>query len=232
MKYKLPRQVITKDLEKIISREMRKQKIPVSRPSKNNLKEIDQVSRIISKSGLPKHLICKKLDDKLGHGIFLHPDAKPILKGQIIACYSGELSLDAQNGDKDGSYSFTPIENIRLNKEEHHLFDKKRSFHPRRLYCLWVDAIKSGNFTRFINHSDKPNVDANFYKIPRNSFGLAPSMIEVVYLANKTIKPGEQLLVSYEGDEYGYWACFKIKPFPMTPKTFRLSSSLKLIRPS
>jgi hypothetical protein len=42
--------------------------------------------------------------------------------------------------------------------------------------------------------------------------------------------PGEQLLISYEDGEKSYWGVAKIKPFPMTPKTFILDSGLKLVK--
>ena len=43
--------------------------------------------------------------------------------------------------------------------------------------------------------------------------GLAPAAIEVIYCVKKTIRPGEQLLVSYEDGENSYWKAFGIKPF-------------------
>ena len=128
--------------------------------------------------------------------------------------------------------AFTPIEDICLKKEEQALFDKKRKYHPRRLYSLKVDARKKGNFTRFINHSEKPNVVAHLFAIPANVYGLKPASIEVVYIAKKNIYPGEQLLVCYEDGEKSYWGVSKIKPFYMTPKTFQLSSSLKIVASS
>lgn len=225
MKYKLSRPVIDKELLFIIKCEIKKQKIPVDRMSKKNLKELAQVSQAIRKQGCPKHLICKKLRNGLGRGIFLHPNAKPILKGQVIASYAGEISVVPQNEPDEGSYSFAPLENFHLSKSEQALLDKKNTYHSRRLYALKLDALKKGNFTRFINHSEKPNVIAETFKIPTNSFGLALAPIEIVYIAKKTILPGEQLLISYEAGEKSYWKFSEIKPFPMTPRTFRLSSS-------
>ena len=230
MKFKLSRQILTSEINKIILRERRKQKLSVSKATKENMREIQEVSKIIEEKGLPDYLVRRKLPGKLGYGIFLHPKAKPIEKGQVIACYSGQVLFAPQNDPLEGSYAFTPIENIVLKKGEHPLFDKMRKYHPRRLYSMFVDAKKTGNFTRFINHSDKPNVSAHLYTIPSNSFGLLPSPIEVVYFAKKTIRPGEQLLVCYEDEEKAYWGSLKIKPFPMTPKTFQLTSSLKLVK--
>lgn len=160
---------------------------------------------------------------------FLHPEAEPLVKGQIIAPYAGELSFIPQNQLDDSSYAFATLSDICFTKKEHMVFDSQRRYHARRLYILNLDAYRKGNFTRFINHSETPNVNAELFRIPENSLGLAPSPIEVIYLANKTIRPGEQLLVSYEGEEKSYWGAAKIKPVPITPKTFRLNSSLKII---
>lgn len=229
MKFKLPSQILNTEISKIVSREVRNQKIPVLRADKNNLKEIAEVSRAITKHGLPKNLVCKKLPNGLGYGIFLHPKAQPILKGQIIAPYAGEIFFVPQNLPDDSLYAFESLSNILFTKEEQSRFDKNRRYHPRRFYSMHVDALKKGNFTRFINHSDKPNLIAEFFRIPSNSFGLIPSPIEVIYLAKKTIRPGEQLLICYDGDSKSYWSALEIKPIPITPTTFQLDSSLKVI---
>jgi hypothetical protein len=233
MRFRLPSQIINQEMRRIVSEEVRKQKVDVLRATRNNLKEIAEVSRAIVKHGLPKNLICKKLPGTLGYGIFLHPRAKPISKGQIIAPYAGETSFVPQNlPDDDALYAFEPLSNILLTKEEQSRFDGKRCYHPRRFYSMYVDALKKGNFTRFINHSEKPNLVAEFFRIPSNPYGLNPSPIEVIFLAKKTIRPGEQLLVCYDGDDNSYWGALDIKPVPITPKTFQLDSSLNVIRAS
>lgn len=230
MKFKLPRQILNKEVSSVISKEVRRQRIGFLRANKNHLKQIAEVSQAIVKHGLPKHFIRKKLPGKLGYGIFLHPKAQPILKGQIIAPYAGEISFVPQNEPEDSLYAFEPICDVLFTREEQAFFDGKRRFHPRRFYSMHVDASKKGNFTRFINHSVKPNIVAEFFKISSNAFGLTPSPIEVIYLAKKTIRPGEQLLVDYDGDENNsYWSALEIEPVPITPKTFQLDSSLRLI---
>lgn len=230
MNYKLPRQVFTKELKNIISFEVKRQEIFLIKPSTADLKEMASRFRAIQKRGLPKHLVRKKLPKGLGYGIFLHPKAQPILKGEIIASYAGEACFIPQNLTDDALYAFEPLCDVVLTKEQQKRYDSKRPFHPRRLYAFQVDALKKGNFTRFINHSSKPNVVADFFRIPKNSYGLAPSPLEIVYLAKKTIRPGEQLLVDYDGDgQDTYWSALNIKPLPITPTTFRLDQSLKLI---
>jgi SET domain-containing protein len=168
--------------------------------------------------------VCRPLGRNLGKGIFLSPSAAPIKKGSVIASYAGEVSVIAQNRPDDGSYAFTPVEDMLLSKDEQKQFDKGSSYSPKRLYSFKVDGLKNGNFTRYINHSEKPNVIAYTLSVPSNAHGLSPSPIEVIYFARKTIHPGEQLLVSYEDGDKCYWGGQSVKPFAMTPKTFRLSA--------
>ncbi len=228
MKFKLPRALFNKEVQKIIFREVRRQKTGVLRAKRKHLKEMAAVVRSIKNEGLPKNLVCKKLPGELGYGIFLHPEAEPILKGQIIASYAGEPLCVPQNLTDGSSYAFELLSHMVLTKEEQERFDRQRAYHPRRLYSIHVDALKKGNFTRFINHSEKPNLIADFFKIPAKQ-GLAAAPIEVVYLAKKTIHPGEQLLISYEGDGPSYWIGRGVKPAPIFPKTFQLNSSLQLV---
>ena len=192
--------------------------------TKNRLKEILAISRKIRKEGIPSHLVLKKLKGKLGHGIFLHPSAKAISKGEMIAPYSGDVFLAHQNGADNSDYVFALLSDVLLTKKEQLIWDPETPYHPRRLYSFDLDAGKKGNFTRFINHSEKPNVFAEFLEIPSSG---RPRR-EVIYIAKKTIRPGEQLLVCYEGADKSYWGALGIKPLPMLPKTFRLDASLKI----
>ncbi len=149
MKFKLPCQIGEQDIVGIISREIKKQKIRVLRASQKDLKEIANVSEQIRKHGLPNYLVCKKLPQGLGHGIFLHPEAKPIPKGHVIAPYAGEVSLDPQKSQDDSAYVFEMIADIHLSKEEQlllgqasflspapSLFDKSRCAQKREFHSL------------------------------------------------------------------------------------------------
>lgn len=233
MQFKLTRQVTSKELNRLIAREVRSQQVLLPRASAKVLRQVADVSREIEKNRVPEHLVLRKLPENLGYGIFLHPKAKPIQKGELIGPYSGILSLEPQHDQDDSSYAFAPLADINLSKEEQKQFDAKRRFSPRRLYILNLDAAKKGNFTRYINHSDKPNVEAQYLSVPKNHYGIEPMPLEVFYFAKKMIRPGEQLLVSYEdGDEKSYWGACGIEPYPMTPKTFTLSKSLKVTKKS
>lgn len=222
MKFRLERQEIDEKLRDLCAVLIKRNKIDVPKASKKIIDGLPSIFAEIRKRGLPSYLVIQKLQGNLGRGVFLHPEAKPIEKGAPIAPYSGKVSLRPQALSDDSDYVFNLISDVRLTKEEQAVWDPDRRYHPRRLYSLDLDAEKKGNFTRFINHSDAPNVEAEFVRIPRNPPGLAPAPFEVVYVAKKRILPGEQLLVCYEGEDNSYWGALKIKPFPMTPKTFTL----------
>ncbi len=226
MKFNLPRQILDQKFFEIVAREADIQKELITSASRKQLKGIEAAALKIKKDTLPTNLVRRKLKNNLGYGIFLRPDSKPILRGEVIAPYSGILSIVPSNDPNETGYMFEVLSNIHLTKEDQLLIHPSRCYHPARLYSIQLDAQKTGNFTRFINHSEQPNIIA--YLI--SSSGKNPTPIEVVYLAKKTIHPGEQLLVSYEQDgENNYWGPAKIKPFPMTPKTFTLSKDLKIL---
>lgn len=232
MKFKLPRQTSVQNIYSFVAKEVRKQDLYVICATPKHLKEMAKICQSIEKEGLPQYLVQKKLPSNLGYGIFLHPKAEPLLKGQMVAPYAGELSFYPQNAPDDSVYAFAPLNDIRFTQKDQKSFDPNRRYHPRRLYSLNVDAVSKGNFTRFINHSDTPNIVAELMRIPSNTLGLEPSPLEVVYFVKKTIRPGEQLLVCYEDEENSYWGPIGIKPFPLTPRTFQLDASLKIISKS
>lgn len=223
----MPFQIIDPAIFKVILREARKQKLSLLRASEQHLKELAEVAHSIKHKGLPEYLVCKKLPNDLGYGIFLHPEAEPLVKGRVVAPYTGDTLLVPQNVSDDALYAFEPLSNINLTREEQKKFHSKGRYHPRRHYSLHVDAGKSGNFTRFINHSEKPNVAAELVRIPSNSYGVPESPLAVIYFITKTVRPGEQLLVSYDGDDHSYWSALDIKPFPLFAKTFYLEAGKK-----
>jgi hypothetical protein len=230
MDYKLPRHTIVEDLQELYTKKVAETELYLPKAKKLHVDQIHKVSALIEQDGLPKHLYVQKLKGNIGHGVFLHPNAKPIQKGDVIAPYSGEVFLCPLNESNNSDYVFTLIDKMYLSKEEQGIWDPKNRYHPRRHYSLNLDAGKTGNFTRFINHSEKPNVKAEHLTIPVNAAGKKKPSYEIVYLAKKTINPGEQLLVCYEGgDTKSYWGALKIEPFKMTPTTFKLNEELKLV---
>ena len=227
--FKQPRQIITDKICEMIEREVVVQDIEVIKATQSVLKQIHKVSEEISSHELPKIYVRKKLPKNLGEGLFLRPDAKPIKKGSVIAPYAGEVSVVQQEASDDSEYAFEPIDEMVLTRSEQKALDPKSSFLSTRRYAIKLDAYKKGNFTRSINHSSDPNVEAELVEIGKNSYGLKPMPLEVIYFAKKTIHPGEQLLVSYEGEEDSYWEACDYEPFHMTPKTFQVDQQLDVI---
>lgn len=229
MKYKLPRPIFSETLIKMLEREVKKQKFYLAKITHKMMQELKSMCEIVEKQGLPEYLVLKKLPEPMGYGLFLHPKSKPLKKGKILGSYGGEAYVVPQNLPDDSTYAFAPIEDLILKKDEQQELDCKRGFHPSRKYIFNIDAEKTGNFTRFINHSEKPNILARLLNIPKNKCGLTPSPMEVIYSVKKTINPGEQLLVSYEDGEESYWSVLKLKPEPIFPSTFTLDENLNLI---
>lgn len=227
--FKLSRQISTPDIDRIIVRELNRQNFVIRKASKKILQEIYEVSQEIEKEELPHRFVRKKLPGQLGEGVFLKPDATPIEKGTVIAAYAGEVSIVPQNEPDDCDYAFAPLNDIYLNKEEQKFYDSSKKFSPRRLYSIKLDAYAKGNFTRSINHSEDPNIYAETIEIGKNSFGMPLGSLEVVYFAKKKINPGEQLLVSYEGEKDSYWEACDYEQIPMFPNTFQIDNNYNLI---
>jgi hypothetical protein len=229
MKYRLARPEFDPVLKKVIEREVSKQGFLIRKVSPKILQELKESIEVIKKKEFPEHLILKALPDPMGFGIFLHPKSAPLKKGTLIGSYGGKTYVIPQNLPDDSAYAFVPLEDIILLKEEQSVLDPKRAHHGSRKYILCIDAQKDGNFLRFINHSEKPNIQARLVRVKKNSLGLQESPIEVFYFVKKTIKPGQQLLVSYEEGEESYWSVLKIKPEPIEPSTFTLDDKLNLV---
>lgn len=229
MKFKLFRPQFNESLKSACKREIIKQGLIIRSSTDKILKKLFELESIIKKQGLPDNLVLKQLPDPMGWGIFLHPKAKPIKKGELIGSYGGEVYVLPQNVSDDSAYAFVPLEDMHLTKQEQSVLDKERRFHPSRKYIVCIDAKDKGNFLRFINHSEKPNIQARLMKVKKNNYGLDETPIEVLYFAKTTIKPGSQLLVSYEEGEESYWSVLNIKPEPIVADSFTLDDNLNLL---
>lgn len=118
MKYNLPRQIFiqSQKIQNVIAKEAKEQKDEIFKPTSQNLKEIAAICSAIEKQGLPDHLIVKKLPHDLGHGLFLHPEAQPLKRGNVIAPYSGEVELIAHKDERDSAYMFAIFTDLTLDK--------------------------------------------------------------------------------------------------------------------
>ena len=228
--YALPRQIFPQEIKPIAQREVERIYIQLDRLSSKKIQELQEACQTIEKEGLPKSFVLAPLPDGIGKGLFLHPKASPLEKGKVIAPYAGVVSIQKEYATEpdDSSYAFAMLFKMLLTKSEQQLWDPKSRFHPKRHYMLNLDAEKKGNFTRYINHSEEPNVEAYLYEIPKNKYGLEPMPIEVIYQVKKKILPCEQLMVSYEDETKSYWNAIGIKPRPIHPRTYMIDEKLKV----
>lgn len=120
------------------------------------------------------------INDDVGYGVFAEQDIK---KGQMIGEYTGivkKVNFSNKPQDYDYAWGFPP---------------------PTKGI---IDAKDAGNFTRFINHSNRPNIDMAYVPI-NNRWHLA-------YVANQDIKKDQQLLANYGRP---YWRGRGIRPYDL-----------------
>ncbi|MFY7842808.1 MAG: SET domain-containing protein-lysine N-methyltransferase [Rhabdochlamydiaceae bacterium] len=206
---------------------IKRQKTSLPQPlSSFDCSALSRINSFMKAQQDPPYFIKKWINAQIKEGIFLHPMSYPLEKGEIVACYAGELELEEKKMCNQDSYTFHLLEEIVLTKKEQYLLGGEISYDPQKRYTLKVNAEKKGNFTRFINHSEKPNVMAYLTRIKKNVYGLEPSLIEIVFVARKRIHPGCQLLIDYGQN---YWARLGVDPFPLLENTYRLDSNLNFV---
>lgn len=111
--------------------------------------------------------ICIKwIDEKIGYGVFAQ---EPIIPWQYIGEYAGTLRLRRLLFPDINDYCF--------------MYPELGLFYKR----LTIDGKDQGNFTRFINHSDTPNIESisvfceGYYRIIFRSIKHIPIGTELTY---------------------------------------------------
>ncbi len=140
-------------------------------------------SELIKQRSRPK-LYLQFISEEVGYGVFADED---IDEGQFIQEYTG-LVL----GNRD------------LGKNDRFKSDYLLHLCGRDYNQLTIDAEKSGNFTRFINHSYKPNVVTLECTVD--------GALRIIVTANQHIKRGQQLKLNYE---FAYWWVRNIVPIDL-----------------
>jgi hypothetical protein len=121
-----------------------------------------------------KRFYVQFIDPTLGYGLFAQTE---ILSKQVIGIYHGMI-VPSEGADTD--YMWVYPETIVVNGKE---------------IKLGIDSRFRGNLLRFINHDDDPNTSV--------SYVLVDNIWHAVYVAQRLIRPGEEVTVSY-GE--GYWS--------------------------
>ncbi len=119
------------------------------------------------------------LDEQLGYGVIAEQKIRPCA---FVGEYTGIIQERKSKLLKDKEYC------LRYNVWE-----------GKKNYC--IDAERKGNFTRFINHSDKPNLGLQsvyWRGIPR-----------MIFVALKEIPAGKQLTFDYGAE---FWKDFRHPP--------------------
>ncbi len=129
------------------------------------------------------------------YGVFAEND---ISKNDMICEYTGVLRSD--NIHDDSNLYVWDYPTFRYEYKD----GKKRR--SKIVYC--VDAQKSGNYARFINHTQRRYQNVGVQMIMQGG------LWHVIYVAKKNIKKGQQLLTFY-GVEY--WRDRKINPIAILP---------------
>ena len=136
----------------------------------------DRYGALIAQGYVAKVAI-KYISPEVGHGLFACQKFK---KGDFVIEYTGELRKNG--GDSTYAWSYPPGHNVTLQGKKYSL-----------------DAKSCGNEARFANHSDDNNLDMKFV-LQKGDEGVTG---HIIYVANRDIDEGEELLAHYGA---GYWS--------------------------
>ena len=123
-------------------------------------------------TGYIPNVFIKRIDHYKGYGLFALSNLK---KDSFIGVYTGYIRKHKKRLDRKNGYCF----------EYQTLFSKKTPF--------TIDAKYGGNYTRFINHSYKPNLSL-FLAYCKN-------IMHIILVTNRDIEKGEELTYDY-GENY------------------------------
>jgi hypothetical protein len=131
----------------------------------------------------------KYVDKIMGYGVFAN---RRILRKEVIGVYSGIIDLNSSKEQKEEA-----------SKQGKDLSEYLFEFPDTPFQNYAIDGVQTGNFTRFINHTDPESANVSsvefFYK----------GMCYVIYVSDKTILKGEQLFYDYGPT---YWETKKSEP--------------------
>lgn len=167
----------------------------------------------INACGMPRHLALCQISDRIGKGIFLRPDADEIPANTFVGIYSGEFQIVHKDDLERSSYAFTVLSDLELSGWELDAVEGGRNYETNQFY-LEVEAARTGNFTRYLNHAKAgaANMEYRYILMPDGT-------IQVGLWTKKGVFPGDQLMYDY-GDDF--WFTHKIVPDEVGPRTFRL----------
>ncbi len=136
----------------------------------------------------------KWVNKMVEYGVFAE---KNIKKGDLICEYTGILCRETPEIDNAYLWDYPTVimEDVP---------GKKR----RKKHKFCIDAGASGNYARFINHTQRIYQNVTTQILP------SQGLWHVAYIAQKDIDKGQQLLTHYG---IGYWRDRQIVPRPLKP---------------
>jgi SET domain-containing protein len=124
-------------------------------------------------SGYTANVAIKWIDDSFGYGLFAEDDLPAMT---FVGVYTGVIRRRFRLHPNHNAYCF----------------------HYPSGFWRWkvfmIDAENKGNYTRFINHSDKPNL--------KPVCVVNRGLLHIVFLTNQHVVKGAQLTFNYGSD---YW---------------------------
>lgn len=133
-------------------------------------------------------LYLKYINNKVGYGVFADV---ALQKDDIVGEYTGKVITQSVAVKKPVAHTGCMIPMV--------CYDG--CFFPE---ALIIDARREGNFTRFVNHSYKPNVDCKMV--------YCDSMWHTLFIASEAIDKDSQLFINYGK---GYWEAREIEPIEL-----------------
>lgn len=128
------------------------------------------------------------------YGVFAETD---LARGDMVVEYTGLLCRDSIDNDNGYIWDYPT-----------YIYEAVPGKTRRKKVRYCIDAEKHGNYARFINHTHRKFQNVGIAIVPAHGFW------HVVYVAQKDIKRGQQLL-TYYGTQY--WRDRQINPAPLMP---------------
>ena len=208
--------------------EIEDEEYPLLRP--NQRKMLEQANIEVLHHGIQQNLSLEFVEEVVGYGVFLRPDASPIRRGEVLGLYSGEYSLVDFNDVKveESCYVFSLSEFLEIEPDIYEGYHGTLDgYDPDGDYCVICDAREVGCWTRFINHGGEQSNCVTFIASMYHPVaGRSVKDVVIVVKAERMIHPGQQLLFDY-GTEY--WEPIGDVPATMAADTYKLTANGEIL---
>lgn len=178
---------------------------------------------------LPFGLVVQKIDDIIGNGVFLSPDARPIPPNTLIGFYPGKPICYPSKRWNKSPYLWVVFEKLQERYRKRYreiaqqynanLSEKEKAsqgippLSNNDILCLDLDCLHVKNYTATFNHSKQAaNAEGKiFFDEKKNA--------QVLFVTTQKVKPGHEILINY-GEKY--LEALGVPPVSLTPSTYLL----------